>query len=416
MDLKGRVEDASIASSISRRALLKGSAAFALASSSMGSRAMAGVKETRMLAYVGTDTKHIDSAANGQGIYLFEINRTTGQLSLLRLVSNAVNATWLVFHPSGRHLYAIHEIESYQGKNGSVSAFAVDRDSGSLRLLNTVSSRGAGPAYLSLDLTGRFAFVANYYGGNIAVLPIRPDGSLGEAVDVHQDRGDLGSIHAASAPPGSFAISGHHSPHAHMIHPGPENRFVLQTDLGQDRIYIYRFDSSSGKLTPASIPFVSLPTGDGPRHFTFHPNHKWMYSIQEEASTLAFFHYNPRTGALNLQKEVSSLPPGFAGTNFGSEIMISPDGRFLYAGNRLHNSVGIFRIAENGDPRWIGDTWVRGDYPSQFNMDPSGNFLYSCNQRSDQITSFRIDKGTGQMSFTGQYAPVGTPLCIAFLR
>src|SRR6185437_8180012 len=299
----------------------------------------------RILAYVGTDTKPVDGAANGKGIYLFEMNSNTGQLSLLKLAAETTSPSWLTLHPSGRYLYAINEVSDFDGKNGSVSAFAIDHSNGDLRFLNTVSSLGAGPAYVSLDATGRYAFVANYFGGNIAVFPILPNGSFGQSVDFHQDTGSLGSIHATNAPPGSFAISGHDAPHAHMIHPDPKNRFVLQTDLGQDRIYVYKFDVNTGKLTPAETPFVFLPSGDGPRHFVFHPNGHWMYSIQEEASTVDFFLYDFHSGILTLQQRISTLPSGYTGTNFSSEIMISPDGKFLYAADRLHNSIAVFSIA-----------------------------------------------------------------------
>ena len=124
-------------------------------------------------------------------------------------------------------------------------------------------------------------------------------------------KGSLGSLHATDAPPGSFAISGHDAPHAHMIHPDPQNKFVLQTDLGQDRIYIYKFNADSGKLTAADTPFITFPSGDGPRHFAFHPNGRWLYSIQEEASTIEFFHYDSSTGALTQQQTVSTLPAGY---------------------------------------------------------------------------------------------------------
>jgi 6-phosphogluconolactonase len=200
-----------------------------------------------------------------------------------------------------------------------------------------------------------------------------------------------------------------------MIHPDPANRFVLQTDLGQDRIYVYRFDKQTGQLGPADTPFISLPTGDGPRHFVFHPHRGWMYSIQEEASTIVFFHYQPETGSLTPQQSVSTLPKGFTGTNFCSAIMLSTDARFLYAANRLHNSIAVFAVGTQGHLEWVGEAWTRGDYPSHFNLDPSGTFLYACNPRSDQITSFRIDKETGLLTFTGRYTPVGTPLCITFL-
>lgn len=370
---------------------------------------------TRTLAYVGTDTTPVDGAANGKGIYLCEADSETGELKVLKLAAEAASPSWLSFHPSGNYLYAVNEVSNYEGNSGSVSAFSVDRGSGELRHLNTVSSRGAGPTHMSVDATGKFAFVANYFGGTIATFPLEADGSLGPASFVHQDRGALGPDKAADGPLGSFAISGHDAPHAHMIQPDPQNRFVLQTDLGQDRIYVYALDHTTGQLTPATTPFVSLPAGDGPRHFAFHPNGRWMYSIQEEASTIVFFHYDPATGALVPEQTVSALPYGFAGTNFCSEVLISSDGRFLYAANRLHNSIGTFTIGNDGRLAYLEDTLTEGDYPNHMTMEPGGRFMYVCNQRSDQITSFRVDVATGRLAFTGRYQPLGTPMCLAFL-
>ena len=368
-----------------------------------------------MFAYVGTNTRAVDGTANGKGIYLFDMNPPTGRLTLIKLAAETENPSWLSLHPSKPYLYAAHQIADFEGKSGSVSAYAIDRSNGDLRLLNTVSSQGAGPAHLSIDASGRYAFVANYFGGSIAVLPILPGGALGSATYMHQDQGSVGDKKPTNAPPGSYALSGHDAPHAHMIHSDPSNRFVLQTDLGQDRIYIYRLDDHAGKLTPAAIPFVSLPSGDGPRHFAFHPNGRWLYSIQEEASTVVFFHFDPATGLIVSQQTISALPQGFAGTSFGSEIRVSGDGRFLYAANRLHDTIAVFSIDTSGKLIAIGETSTLGDYPSQFNIDPSGTILYACNQRSDQITSFRIDKKTGLLTFTGQYAPVGSPTCIIFM-
>jgi len=373
------------------------------------------VSAMRTLAYVGTDTTPVDGAANGKGIYLCEADGETGELKLLNLAAETASPSWLCFHPSGNYLYAVNEVSNYERNSGSVSAFSVDRGSGELRQLNTVSSHGAGPTHMSVDATGRFAFVANYFEGTIAVFPLESDGSLAPASFVHQDRGSLGPDKAAGGPPGSFAISGHDAPHAHMIQPDPQNRFVLQTDLGQDRIYVYVLDHSTGQLTAATNPFVSLPAGDGPRHFAFHPNGRWMYSIQEEASTIVFFHYDPATGALVSRQTISALPTGFAGTNFCSEILVSPGGRFLYAANRLHNSIGSFAIGNDGRLAYLEDTLTEGDYPNHISMEPRGKFLYACNQRSDQITSFRVNRTTGRLLFTGRYLPLGTPMCVAFL-
>ncbi len=409
-------EPGKLAAPLSRRRFVLTASAFALGS--LMNRSAFSLKvnpsRRRMFAYVGTDTTAVDGAANGKGIYLFDMNPSTGELTLIKVATETENPSWLSVHPTEPYLYAVHQIADFQGKSGSVSAYAMDRSSGDLRLLNTVSSEGPGPAHLSVDASGKYVFVANYVGGSIAVLPILPGGALGSATYTHRDDGFVGSKKPTNAPPGSYAFSGHDAPHAHMIHSDPSNRFVLQTDLGQDRIYVYRLDSRKGKLTPAAIPFISLPTGDGPRHFSFHPNGRWLYSIQEEASTIVFFHFDPTTGSLVPQQTISTLPRGFAGTSFGSEVMVAGGGRFLYAANRLHDTIAVFSIDTSGKLAAIGETSTLGDYPSQFNIDPTGTFLYACNQRSDQITSFRIDKATGLLTSTGQYTPVGTPTCIVF--
>lgn len=402
----------------SRRGFIAGAAAVAMMPRRMWSESAA-----KLRAYVGTYTSAVDGGANGEGIYLFDANAETGELTNRRLVAQTPNPSWIAVHPSKRFLYAINEVSNYKGQRGaqsgsmtgSVSAFVIEAGSGKLQALNAVSSQGAGPAHMSLDTAGKFVFVANYAGGSIAVLTIHEDGSLGEAVDVHADEGSLGSKHAKNTPEGSFAISGHDAPHAHMIAADPQGRFVLATDLGQDRIYVYQFDASSGKLTPASPqPFVELPSGDGPRHFAFHPSGKFVYSLQEEASNVVCFRYDAATGRLEPIQTVSSLPPGFAGSSFASEILITPDGRFLYAANRLHDSIAVFAIHVNGRLDWIAETSTMGDYPRHCTVDPRGRYLYTCDQRSDCIASFAIHPSTGMLSFTGRYTGVGSPAMIAF--
>jgi 6-phosphogluconolactonase (cycloisomerase 2 family) len=368
----------------------------------------------RVLAYVGSYTTAIDGGSNGKGIYSFEMDARTGAFTRQKLVAETPNPSWIVIHPSKKYLYSVNEVINQE--SGSVSAFAIDRASGDLTPLNTVSSGGRGPAHMSLDASGRYAFVANYAGGTIAVLPIMEGGRLGTAVDVHRDSGSVGATSATNAPPGSFAISGHDAPHAHMIAADPGNRFVLAVDLGQDRIYVYRFDANNGKLSLAEgTSSVSFPPGDGPRHFVFHPNGRWIYALGEESSTIAFFHYDAINGKLALQQTISSLPEGFAGTNFTSEVVISPDGRFLYAANRLHDTIAICSISPSGKLKLLEEVSTMGDYPRHCTFDPSGDFFYVCNQRSDSITCFTANRETGQLSFTGQYVPVGTPSIVTFL-
>jgi 6-phosphogluconolactonase (cycloisomerase 2 family) len=299
-------------------------------------------------------------------------------------------------------------------KVGTISSFAVDQGNGQLTLLNTVPSSGAGPTYVSLHPSGRFLFVANYFGGSVAVLPILVDGRLGSATDVQIDSGKIGPTRATNAPPGSYAFSGHDRTHAHMIQPDSAGRFVLHVDLGLDQIFVWKFDDQQGKLTPNDPPAVSLPAGDGPRHFHFHPNGRWLYSIQEEASTIVLFDYDVQRGKLAARQTISTLPPEYAGSNFCSEILVSADGRFVYAGNRLHDSVGIFAVGDNGELTFLGQEWTRGDYPRSFNFDPAGEFFYCCNQRADNVTVFRVDRPTGRLQFSGHYVPVGNPSCILF--
>jgi 6-phosphogluconolactonase (cycloisomerase 2 family) len=396
----------------SRRDVLKSAGAFALVNSALSATLAAATND--MLAYVGTySSGGSDGSSHGEGIYSFRVNLDTGELTDRRLVAKTPNPSWIAIHPSKKFLYAINEVADFVGGTGSVSAFAIE-PGGELRLLNTVSSGGAGPAHMSLDATGKFAFVANYIGGSIAVLPVQADGTLVEAVDVQRDLNMVGPARPANAPPGSFAISGHDAPHAHMIAADPANKFVLATDLGQDRLYSYAFDDSTGKLAPRG--FLTLLGGVGPRHFAFHPNGRWVYLVTEESSQIVFMNYDASTGTPAIKHIHSALPDGFEGTSFGSEIAISPDGKFLYSANRLHDTISIFAIADDGDPKFIGEASTLGDYPRHFAIDASGRFLFACNQRSDSITSFRIDRETGKLSFTGKYTGVGSPAMIALVR
>ncbi len=378
-----------------------------------------------LIAYVGTFSSPLRDVlptqvdlppGNGRGIHLFRVDRATGAMTPAGAHEMGTSPSCLVLNASGNRLYSANETDRVgNDKQGTVSAFVVDRADGDLTLLNTVPSGGAGPTYLSVHPSMRFVLVANYFGGSVAVLPILPDGRLGDATNIQQDAGKVGPARATGAPPGSFAFSGHDRTHAHMIQADAAGRFVLHVDLGLDQIFVWKFDEQKGVLTPNEPHAVALPAGDGPRHFHFHPNGRWLYSIQEEASTIVRFDYDAASGRLTPRQTVSALPPGFGGSNFCSEILISADGRFVYAGNRLHDSIGIFSIGPNGDLAFIGEEWTRGNYPRSFNFDPTGRFLYCCNQRADNIAVFEVNHQTGGLKFTGHYAPVGNPSSIVFL-
>jgi 6-phosphogluconolactonase len=409
------MKDSITGQTLDRRSFMISLAA-AFGAHSLGRRAYPAVQGTSgraMRAYVGTYTGAPGAGSNGEGIYVIDANPITGELSKPKLAARTPSPSWIAIHPSNKYLYAVNEIENYQGAGGSVSAFSISDADGTLTALNVIGSEGAGPCFLSIDSAGKFAFVANYNSGTTAVLPILEDGRLGAPTDVHHDQGSLGSTKAANAPRGSYAVSGHDAPHAHMIAPDPSGKFVLATDLGQDRIYAYRFDRGSGKLTAPQA--ASLPSGDGPRHFAFHPHHHWLFVIQEEASNVVRFDFNPDSGTLTARQTISTLPPGFAGTSFASEVLVSPDGRFLYAANRLHDSIAVLSIAADGTLKWLGEASTLGDYPGQCRINPQGSFLYACNRKSDSITCFKIDDQTGLLMFTGRYTPVGSAASITFM-
>ncbi|HYF34728.1 MAG TPA: lactonase family protein, partial [Prosthecobacter sp.] len=305
-----------------------------------------------LMAYLGTFSSPLHGTlptqvdlppGNGRGIHLFRVNRTTGELTAAGEHELGTSPNCLVINAAKTHLYSTNETDKFEGTdNGSVSSFAIDPSSCKLTLLNTVSSGGHGPTHASIHPSGRFLLVANYFAGSVSVLPILADGRLGPPVDVKKDAGTVGPKRATNAPPGSFAFSGHDVPHAHMIQADPTGRFVISTDLGLDQILIWKFDAQTGRLTPNDPASISLPPGDGPRHFSFHPNGRWFYSLQEEGSNIVCFDYDATQGRLTPKQTLSSLPPGYAGSNFCSAIRLSADGQFVYAGNRLHDGIAIF--------------------------------------------------------------------------
>ncbi len=344
----------------SRRSFLKTTVALAGATHLVEHCQEAQSKEPArpLMAYVGTFSSPLRDVlptqvdlppGNGRGIHLFRVDRATGAMTPAGIREMGTSPSCVALNASGTRLYSANETERVgPGREGTVSAFAIDRADGKLELLNTVPSGGAGPTYVSVHPSGRFVLVANYFGGSVAVLPVLAEGRLGGATDVKIAAGKIGPTTAKNAPPGSFARSGHDRTHAHMIQADPAGRFVLHVDLGLDQIFVWRFDEQKGLLNPGEPPAVALPPGDGPRHFAFQPNGRWLYSIQEEGSTIVLFDYDAAAGRLAARQTISTLPPGFAGTNFCSEILVSADGRFVYAGNRLHDSIGIFSVGPDG--------------------------------------------------------------------
>jgi 6-phosphogluconolactonase len=393
---------------INRRDFLaRAAAALALPHAASSAQAPPGF----LYAYVGTYTP------NGGGIYLFRIERASGAMMQLQVVDDVRNPSWIAVNPAQNRLYAVSEIENFQNTHaGAVVTYAIDANSMQLARMGAVSSAGTTPVHVSVHPSGKFVFVANYGGGNVAVFPVAADGTLGQASDVRPSVGPRHHARAIDDPPGQFAPSDHDGPHLHMIASDPTGQFVIANDAGLDLTLVWKLDAQAGRLLPAETPVLIAPSGSAPRHFAFHPNGKFFYNLYEHDAKVAVYDYDGTRGAFRLKQSISTLPQHFAGSSLASEILIAPNGRFLYVGNRLHSTLAIFAIAEDGQLRAVGEIWTHADSPRSAAIDPNGEFLFSCNQRSDSITSFRINAASGVPAFTGRYEPVGSPAVMVMLK
>ncbi len=362
-------------------------------------------------AYVGTYTP------NGGGIYLFRIERASAALMQLQVVDDIRNPSWLAVNAAHTRLYAISEIDNYQGgRDGAVVTYAIDPASMLLTRLSAVGSAGTMPAHVSVHPSGKFVFLANYGGGNVAVFPVGADGTLGPPSDVRPSVGPRHRARAIDDPPGQFAVSDHDGPHLHMVAPDPTGQFVIANDAGLDLTLIWRLDAQAGRLLPAEAPVLMAPSGSAPRHFAFHPNGRIFYNLYEHDARVAVYDYDGARGAMRLKQTLSTLPPHFAGSDLASEILVSPDGRFLYVANRFHSAIAVFAIAADGQLHLASEAWTHADSPRSAAIDPSGELMFSCNQKSDSITSFRINPASGALAFTGRYDPVGSPAVMLTLN
>jgi 6-phosphogluconolactonase len=368
------------------------------------------------LAYIGTFTPDpVDSvsadASHGEGIYLVNIDDTTGAPSNPRLVAKTVSPTWITLSANGKFLYSVSSVSNYgPSKSGSVSAYAVDPTSGALKLLNTVSSEGAGPAYVSVNSGGKFVQVADYGGGAFAIIRINADGSLGEATDVVRPAGPLSQATASDTQPGQFLGSDHRGSHGHMINNDASGRFVVGDDAGRDQIFVWKLNQNTGKLLEVSVTHA-LP-GSAPRHFVFSPDGKTLYQLQEQDSRLQIYDFDD--GKLTARgASISALPDGYQGSNTGSELLIDAAGAHLYSANRTQDSIATFTVGA-GSVTPAANTHTEADNPRSLTLDPTGTFLYSLNRGGNNVTAFRIGAG-GVPKFTGKILALGTPAVMVFL-
>ena len=352
------------------------------------------------LLYVGTYTR-----TTSEGIYVYRMDNSTGALERVSVTGGIENPSFVALSPDNTHLYAVSEINEHGGQSsGAVFSYSISPDSGELAYLNQRPTGGPGPCHLTVDATGAHVVVANYQGGSVCVLPIQGDGSIGQASDFIQHEGS------------SVNPQRQQGPHAHSVNIDPNNRFVYTPDLGMDKVMIYRLALDSGRLILNDPPFVQVAPGAGPRHFTFHPVGKYAYVLNEIGSTVIAFNWNSESGSLEEFQTIATLPDDFSETSHTADMHIHPNGRFLYASNRGHDSIAIFEIdSDTGRLTSLGFESTQGRTPRNIAIEPSGQFMLAENQDSDSIVTFRINQESGALETTVNVAKTPMPVCIKFL-
>ncbi|NIJ53066.1 lactonase family protein [Dyadobacter arcticus] len=341
-------------------------------------------KSTKEILYVGTYTQ------KGEGIYVYELDRKDYSVKEIQVLTSKTSPSFLEFHPNKKFLYAANE------GNNTVTSFAIDPATGTLKSLNAQPSLGRGPCHVSIDPKGRFLYVSNYGSGQLGVYLLNTDGTIGAAADSIQDKG-LAS----------------QKPHMHSITPSADGKFIYASDLGIDKIMVYAVDPKTGKLTPGAVPYAEVQAGDGPRHFAIHPNGNFAYSACELTSVVNSFQIVKNTGALVPLERVTMLPEDFTGKSFAADIHFSPDGKFLYASNRGHESLAIYAVdAKTGKLTVAGHADTRGKHPRNFLIDQKGQFAIVTNKDKDNVVFFSLDKSNGQLTYSEKEISIPTPVCV----
>jgi len=352
---------------------------------------------SKEIIYAGTFTDK-----GSKGLYILDFERTKGEFKELQTVTDGKSPNYLEIDPRGKFLYAVYDesVTPAPDKQGSVMAYQINPATGLLTKINEQSTAGRGPAHISIDPRGKFAYISNYGDGSLSVYTINPDGSLGQLADVVKHEG-IGGDPARQK-----------GPHVHSIIPAKDGKFIYASDLGIDKIMIYAVDQKTGKLSPAKTPFAQTGPGSGPRHLALHPSGNFAYSAAELTSTIASFRVDKSTGALTALETLSMLPDGYTGTSYAADIHFSPDGKFLYASNRGHDSLVIYAVdVKTGKLKLVGFEPTRGGHPRNFCMDKKGEFVFVANRDNDNVVVFKRDQGTGKLTYTAE-TKVPTVVCV----
>lgn len=343
---------------------------------------------------VGTYT-----TGTSKGIMVYRFYTQSGKLAYLSQIDGVTNPSYLQVSKNNKFIYAVNELPK-----GEVSAFAFEPKTGKIDFINKQSSLGADPCYIAVDKAQKNAFIANYSSGQVTVMPINKDGSLGNGIETVRNEEGKG--------PNKERQEG---PHAHMSILSPDEKFLFYNDLGTDRINIYRFrPGKDSPITPANPAFVSVTPGSGPRHLEYSLDKKQAYLVTEMGSNIFVFDYD--NGKFKQKQVVTLLPDGFTGQTAAAAIHLSPDGRFLYASNRLDtNDISCFAVnQETGELTFVSRQSTYGKNPRDFAIDPTGNYLVVANQGSDNMFVFKIDQNSGKLYQTGIKVDIGNPVCLKF--
>jgi len=346
--------------------------------------------------YVGTYTKkegHVDGKA--QGIYLLNQDPNTGNLNFVCTAAQMTNPSFVKVGKMGKYLYAVSELGPNDAETGFIHSFEILED-GSLKNIGKLSTGGLAPCHISIDRSGKYAFVSNYMGGIVMVYKIKSDGSLEKSQELKLEDAD--------------------SAHAHSVKISGDNRYAYIADLGNDKIWIYHFDVMEGKLKTHDKKFVKLKDGAGPRHLSFAKNGSFAYSINELNSTVSTFQIG-KDGSLDHLQDITALPESYKHSNSAADIHIHPSGKFLYTSNRGHNSIAVFGInADTGKLSNIDFVPIAGKTPRNFAISPYGKYLYAASQDTGNITTYKINEETGKLKPQEPVFQIKTPVCLEFVK
>ncbi|KIL51989.1 lactonase family protein [Jeotgalibacillus soli] len=340
--------------------------------------------------YIGTYTK-----GKSKGVYSFKVDTENGKLEKAEVAAELTNPTYVTISGDERFLYAVAK----EGEKGGLAAYEIDGTSGQLTLLNAVTEKSGSPCHVSVDPENRFAVAAYYHDGTAVLYTVNPEtGALDEQVSIAQQEG---------SGPNQERQDG---PHMHFGGFTPDGKYIAGVDLGTDEVITYEY--KNGHLM--DVHRLAVAPGAGPRHLTFHPNGATAYLMTELSNEVIVLRYE--SGVFTAIQTISAIPSDFTENSQGSAIHISSDGRFVYAGNRGHDSIAVFEVnPENDELALVEYTPTGGSWPRDFVLDPTEKFVIATNQESSNVVLFTRDQETGKLSQTDSVIEVPDPVCVKFL-